>query len=45
LPKERLALKGIKQTYIVAKKKAGDGPRSNPKLRVIKELIEKFDGC
>lgn len=26
LPKERLALKGIKQTFIVAKKQAGDGP-------------------
>ena len=44
LPREWLALKGIKQLYYVARKDKGDGNRFNPKLRAIKDICEKFDG-
>ena len=43
LPKEKLIPKGIKQYYICAKR-APDDPRGfNPKLRLLRQLIETID--
>ncbi len=43
LPKEKLTLKGIKQYYICAKRTADDPRGFNPKLRLLRQLIETID--
>ena len=43
LPKEKLTLKGIKQYYICAKRAADDPRGFNPKLRLLRQLIETID--